>query len=38
MVRRMIILLLIAVIAAVIFCAGMLAYLKLFTFLNEEER
>jgi hypothetical protein len=34
----MIILLLIVAIAAVIFCAGMLAYLKLFTFINEEER
>ena len=34
----MIILLLIVAIAAVFFCAGMLAYLKLFTFINEEER
>ena len=34
----MIILLLIVAIAAVIFCAGRLAYLKLFTFINEEER
>lgn len=34
----MIILLLIVAILAVIFCAGMLAYLKLFTFINEEER
>jgi len=34
----MIVILLIVATAAVIFCAGMLAYLKLFTFLNEEER
>jgi len=34
----MIVILLIVAIAAVIFCAGMLAYLKLFTFINKEER